>query len=80
VQISTSTRFIHGLCLFLLEEHKKHFSYFSVNVHPLYCRQLYTVRDGGTVALDWFLASDLEGMGLLIDCRTVISYIIYGDV
>ena len=25
------------------------------------CRQLYTVRDGGTIALDWLLASDLEG-------------------
>jgi len=24
------------------------------------CRQLYTVRDGGTIALDWLLASDLE--------------------
>jgi hypothetical protein len=33
----------------------------------LYCRQLYTVCDGGTVALDWLLASDLEleGMGLI---------------
>ncbi|KAF8779410.1 hypothetical protein HU200_002679 [Digitaria exilis] len=26
-----------------------------------YRRQLYTVRDGGTIALDWLLASDLEG-------------------
>ena len=25
------------------------------------CRQLYAVRDGGTIALDWLLASDLEG-------------------
>ncbi|KAJ1263064.1 hypothetical protein BS78_09G156000 [Paspalum vaginatum] len=25
-----------------------------------YRRQLYTVRDGGTIALDWLLASDLE--------------------
>ncbi|PWZ31739.1 Embryogenesis-associated protein EMB8 [Zea mays] len=25
-----------------------------------YKRQLYTVRDGGTIALDWLLASDLE--------------------
>uniref|UniRef100_A0A452Z6W6 Serine aminopeptidase S33 domain-containing protein n=1 Tax=Aegilops tauschii subsp. strangulata TaxID=200361 RepID=A0A452Z6W6_AEGTS len=25
-----------------------------------YCRQLYTVRDGGTIALDWLLASDSE--------------------
>jgi len=25
------------------------------------CRQLYTVRDGGTIALDWLLAYDLEG-------------------
>ena len=37
----------------------------------LYCRQLYTVRDGGTIALDWLLASDLEGSASLDSLRLI---------
>jgi len=37
----------------------------------LYCRQLYTVPDGGTIALDWLLASDLEGSASLDSLRLI---------
>ncbi|KAF8717142.1 hypothetical protein HU200_026259 [Digitaria exilis] len=37
-----------------------------------YKRQLYTVRDGGTVALDWLLSSDLD-VGYVADADGFIS-------
>ncbi|XP_047076523.1 embryogenesis-associated protein EMB8-like isoform X1 [Lolium rigidum] len=45
-----------------------------------YNRQLYTVRDGGTVALDWFLASDLEDADGIIsqDASTPLVVVVPG--
>ncbi|KAL6616450.1 hypothetical protein ACP70R_038720 [Stipagrostis hirtigluma subsp. patula] len=45
-----------------------------------YKRQLYTVRDGGTIALDWLLASDLEAADGFIskDASTPLVVVVPG--
>ncbi|XP_051226410.1 embryogenesis-associated protein EMB8 isoform X2 [Lolium perenne] len=43
-----------------------------------YNRQLYTVRDGGTIALDWFLASDLEDGVISQDASTPLVVVVPG--
>ncbi|XP_044973879.1 protein abhd-3.2-like [Hordeum vulgare subsp. vulgare] len=49
-------------------------------LYPLYCRQLYTVRDGGTIALDWLLAFDLEDADGIIskDSSTPLLVVVPG--
>ncbi|KAJ1286430.1 hypothetical protein BS78_03G351100 [Paspalum vaginatum] len=43
-----------------------------------YKRQLYTVRDGGTIALDWLLASDLEDGLISKDASTPLVVVVPG--
>ena len=82
IKINALSLFVHDVCL-LLDFGGAQESLFLLfwltmdRLYALYCRQLYTVRDGGTIALDWLLAFDLEGMGLAY-CGIV--YIIYGGV
>ena len=68
IKINALTLFVHDVCLLdfggARESLLLHFWLTMDRLYPLYCRQLYTVRDGGTIALDWLLAFDLEGMGL----------------
>jgi len=43
-----------------------------------YKRQLYTVRDGGTIALDWLFASDLEDGFISKDASTPLVVVVPG--
>ncbi|CAN6350911.1 unnamed protein product [Urochloa humidicola] len=64
-RIASTCRSLHGRYLatpWLASPHLQTV-FLSICCRPpsfTYRRQLYTVRDGGTIALDWLLASDLE--------------------
>ncbi|XP_062227249.1 embryogenesis-associated protein EMB8-like [Phragmites australis] len=63
--VASRCRFLHGRYLatpWLASPHLQTL-FLGISGRPpsfTYKRQLYTVRDGGTIALDWLLASDLE--------------------
>ncbi|KAG2627290.1 hypothetical protein PVAP13_3KG123701 [Panicum virgatum] len=64
-RVASKCRSLHGRYLatpWLASPHLQTL-FLSISGRPpsfTYRRQLYTVRDGGTIALDWLLASDLE--------------------